>query len=70
MTISLKPLPLIRPRRLAISARCGSWKGERELTMGFLSKDGSFRLLVRGQVGVKEMERLIKKLELATSSML
>lgn len=39
-------------------------EGERELTTGLLSKDANFRLLVSGQVGVKEIERLIKKLEL------
>jgi hypothetical protein len=38
--------------------------GERELTTGLLSKDASFRLLVSGQIGVKEIERLIKKLEI------
>jgi hypothetical protein len=36
--------------------------GERELTTGVLSKDASFRLIVSGQVGVKEIERLIRKL--------
>ncbi len=39
-------------------------EGERELTTGLLSKDSSFRLIVSGPVGVKEIERLIKKLEL------
>lgn len=39
-------------------------EGERELTTGLLSKDANFRLIVSGQVGVKEIERLIKKLEL------
>ena len=39
-------------------------EGERELTSGLLSKDASFRLIVNGEVGVKEIERLIKKLEL------
>jgi hypothetical protein len=29
-----------------------------------LSKDASFRLIVSGDIGVKEIERLIKKLEL------
>jgi hypothetical protein len=29
-----------------------------------LSKEASFRLLVSGNIGVKEIERLIKKLEL------
>lgn len=38
--------------------------GERELTTGLLSKDASFRLIVSGNIGVKEIERLIKKLEL------
>lgn len=31
--------------------------GERELTTGLLAKDASFRLLVTGQIGVKEIER-------------
>jgi hypothetical protein len=38
--------------------------GERELTTGLLARDASFRLIVTGNVGVKEIERLIKKLEL------
>jgi hypothetical protein len=38
--------------------------GERELTTGLLSKDAGFRLIVHGTVGVKEIERLIRKLEL------
>jgi hypothetical protein len=38
--------------------------GERELTTGILSKGSSFRLIVSGNVGVKEIERLIAKLEL------
>lgn len=38
--------------------------GERELTTGILSKGASFRLIVSGSVGAKEIERLIKKLEL------
>ena len=38
--------------------------GERELTTGLFSKDANFRLLVTGTVGVKEIERLIAKLEL------
>jgi hypothetical protein len=33
-------------------------------TTGLLSKDANFRLIVSGHVGVKEIERLIKKLEL------
>ena len=41
-----------------------SMAGERELTTGLLSKDASFRLIVSGQIGVKEIERLIQKLEL------
>ncbi len=38
--------------------------GERELTTGMLSKGASFRLIVSGQVGEKEIERLIRKLAL------
>jgi hypothetical protein len=38
--------------------------GERELTAGLLAKDTGFRLIVRGHVGVKEIEMLIKKLEI------
>jgi hypothetical protein len=38
--------------------------GERELTTGLLSKSCSFRLIVSGDVGVKEIERLIAKLQL------
>ena len=38
--------------------------GERELTTGLLSKDANFRLIVSGPLGVKEIERLIAKLEL------
>jgi hypothetical protein len=37
--------------------------GERELTTGLLSKDSNFRLVVSGPIGVKEIERLIQKLE-------
>jgi hypothetical protein len=39
-------------------------EGERELTAGLLSKDANFRLIVSGQIGVKEIERLIAKLEI------
>lgn len=37
---------------------------ERELTAGLLSKRASFRLIVSGPVGAREIERLIRKLEL------
>jgi len=33
-------------------------------SLGLLSKDANFRLIVSGQIGVKESERPIKKLEL------
>ena len=39
-------------------------EGERELTTGLLSKEADFRLIVRGPIGVKEIEMLIKKLTL------
>jgi hypothetical protein len=52
------PPPPGKPRQVRIM------EGERELTTGLLSRDASFRLIVSGTVGVKEIERLIKKLEL------
>jgi hypothetical protein len=39
-------------------------EGERELTTGLLSKEASFRLIVTGKIGEKEIDRLIKKLQL------
>jgi hypothetical protein len=42
----------------------GLMEGERELTTGLLSRNSSFRLIVSGPVGVKEIERLIRKLQL------
>jgi hypothetical protein len=39
-------------------------ENERELTTGLLSKDASFRLIVNGPVGVREIDRLIRKLEI------
>ncbi|HLH10949.1 MAG TPA: hypothetical protein VKV77_03595 [Methylovirgula sp.] len=52
------------PSPLRAPAKAKIMDGERELTTGLLSKDASFRLIVSGNVGVKEIERLIKKLEL------
>jgi hypothetical protein len=52
------PKPPVRQAKDALM------ESERELTTGLLSKDASFRLIVSGSVGVKEIERLIKKLEL------
>jgi hypothetical protein len=49
-------------RSTAGSVKFGS--GERELTTGMLSRAATFRLIVNGHVGVKEIERLIRKLEL------
>lgn len=37
---------------------------ERVLTTGLLSKETNFRLIVNGRIGVKEIEMLIKKLEI------
>lgn len=37
--------------------------GERVLTTGLLAKEANFRLIVSGKIGVKEIERLIQKLE-------
>jgi hypothetical protein len=46
------------------SAKGNLMDGERELTTGMLSKGASFRLIVSGDVGVKEIDRLIAKLSL------
>lgn len=54
------PPPAASPRK----DRGVVMEGERELTTGMLSKGASFRLIVTGTVGEKEIERLIKKLEL------
>jgi hypothetical protein len=37
--------------------------GERTLLKGILSPDADFEVMVTGPVGVKEIERLIRKLE-------
>lgn len=50
--------PELRRPELALTA------GERELSSGMLAAGASFRLLVKGRVGVREIERLIRKLEL------
>lgn len=52
------------PKATHPSGRARPMEGERELTTGLLSKDASFRLIVSGKVGEKEIERLIRKLEL------
>jgi hypothetical protein len=58
-SVDKKDPPIILPqRKVAVMA------GERELTTGLLAKDASFRLIVNGKIGVKEIERLIQKLEI------
>jgi hypothetical protein len=52
-----RDLPKPRTEKVKLMA------GERELTTGLLSKDASFRLIVNGHIGVKEIERLIAKLQ-------
>lgn len=39
-------------------------EGERVLSDGILSKEANYRVIVSGPIGVREIERLIKKLEL------
>ena len=58
------PLPTAKPSVGQNREKGTLMEGERELTTGMLAKDASFRLIVTGNVGVKEIERLIKKLEL------
>jgi hypothetical protein len=53
-----------RKRRDPPKDRVSIMVNERELTTGLLSKGASFRLIVTGQIGVKEIERLIAKLEI------
>jgi hypothetical protein len=38
--------------------------GERRLTTGLLAKDASFRLIVSGKIGAKELGHLIAKLQI------
>ncbi len=65
-----EPAPNVNPpEQIALKAAVPNsigktMAGERELTTGLLAKDASFRLIVTGNIGVKEIERLIKKLEL------
>jgi hypothetical protein len=54
----------LEARQPARKGKAKIMDGERELTTGLLSKDANFRLIVSGQIGVKEIEMLIKKLEL------
>ncbi len=37
---------------------------ERVLSDGLLSKQATYRLIVTGRIGLREIERLIKKLEI------
>lgn len=67
--VSEQPSPPVQPRGALPFRGSGGgevrvMEGERELTTGLLSKDAGFRLIVNGPVGVKEIERLIRKLEL------
>jgi hypothetical protein len=62
---STPPNPPLSPtKRIPLEGPSRLMDGERELTTGILSKDTKFRLIVSGPVGVKEIERLISKLEL------
>lgn len=36
---------------------------ERILQQGFLSKNSTYKIIVKGAIGVRELERLIRKLE-------
>lgn len=58
------PPPPPNPSRDRATPQVKLMAGERELTTGMLAKEASFRLIVTGDIGVKEIERLIKKLEL------
>lgn len=60
-TLGQSPLP---PPVAARKREGELMEGERELTTGLLSKNASFRLIVTGKVGEKEIKLLIRKLEL------
>jgi hypothetical protein len=57
------PLPPFVKRAPVPSKGVAIMDGERELKTGLLSKDASYRLIVSGPVGVREIERLIRQLE-------
>jgi hypothetical protein len=46
------------------STKVALMESERELTTGLLAKGSSFRLIVSGAIGVKEIDRLIQKLQI------
>ena len=58
------PLKPANPAALVPQGKVNLMAGERELTTGLLAKEASFRLIVSGKIGVKEIERLIQKLEI------
>lgn len=58
------PKPPANPLPAAPQGKVTLMAGERELTTGMLAKEASFRLIVTGNIGVKEIERLIQKLEI------
>lgn len=55
---------IVVPQSLHLGRFEKTMAGERELTTGLLAMDASFRLIVTGKIGVKEIERLIKKLNI------
>jgi hypothetical protein len=57
------PPPPRSPPAPPATSRVAMIQGERELVTGMLSKETNFRVIVSGPVGVKEIDRLIKKLE-------
>lgn len=58
------PSMFSQPAETSTAVAVKPMEGERELTTGLLSKEAGFRLFVSGKVGPKELDRLIKKLQL------
>jgi hypothetical protein len=58
------PKPPASPPPAPPQGKVNLMAAERELTTGLLAKEASFRLIVSGKIGVKEIERLIQKLEI------
>ena len=61
---SVRSKPPANPPPAPPQGKVNLMAGERELTTGLLAKEASFRLIVSGKIGVKEIERLIQKLEI------
>jgi len=58
------PIPMVRHPAQITARGARPMEHERVLSDGILSKSSTYRLIVSGHIGLKEIERLIKKLEI------